>query len=79
MFEMKSDAAEYACKIMVIGVGGAGNNALNRMVDVGIRGVELMAVNTDLKDLRSCKAPNYVQIGQKVDELKEKSKKMVVM
>ena len=66
MFEMKSDAAEYACKIMVIGVGGAGNNALNRMVDVGIRGVELMAVNTDLKDLRSCKAPNYVQIGQKL-------------
>ena len=63
---MKSDAAEYACKIMVIGVGGAGNNALNRMVDVGIRGVELMAVNTDLKDLRSCKAPNYVQIGQKL-------------
>ncbi|MCR5773920.1 MAG: cell division protein FtsZ [Lachnospiraceae bacterium] len=66
MFEMKSDASEYACKIMVIGVGGAGNNALNRMVDVGIRGVELMAVNTDLKDLRSCKAPNYVQIGQKL-------------
>ena len=66
MFEMKSDAQEYACKIMVIGVGGAGNNALNRMVDVGIRGVELMAVNTDLKDLRSCKAPNYVQIGQKL-------------
>ena len=66
MFEIKSDASEYACKIMVIGVGGAGNNALNRMVDVGIRGVELMAVNTDLKDLRSCKAPNYVQIGQKL-------------
>ena len=55
-----------ACKIIVIGVGGAGNNAVNRMVDEGISGVELVGMNTDVQALRMCKAPKLIQIGTKL-------------
>ena len=53
-------------KILVIGVGGAGNNAVNRMVDEAIEGVELIGINTDKQALDLCKAPTRVQIGEKL-------------
>ena len=53
-------------KIKVIGVGGAGNNAVNRMVDVGVTGVEFIAVNTDRQALLLSKAPTKIQIGEKI-------------
>ena len=47
MLEIMTNEAESAAKIIVIGVGGAGNNAVNRMVDEAIAGVEFIGVNTD--------------------------------
>lgn len=52
--------------IRVIGVGGAGNNAVNRMVDSGIRGVEFVAINTDRQALQLSKAGAKIQIGEKI-------------
>ena len=52
--------------IKVIGVGGGGNNAVNRMIDAGIRGVEFIAVNTDRQILQESKAPTKIQIGEKI-------------
>ncbi|MCR5487448.1 MAG: cell division protein FtsZ [Lachnospiraceae bacterium] len=66
MFEIKTDGTEYACKILVIGVGGAGNNAVNRMVDEAIGGVDFIGMNTDKQALQLCKAPNLIQIGEKL-------------
>ncbi|GAB6065168.1 cell division protein FtsZ [Aquifex pyrophilus] len=54
------------CRIKVIGVGGGGSNAVNRMYEDGIEGVELFAVNTDIQHLNSLKVPNKIQIGEKV-------------
>ncbi|NPB06908.1 MAG: cell division protein FtsZ [Aquificae bacterium] len=54
------------CRIKVIGVGGGGSNAVNRMYEDGIEGVELYAVNTDLQHLSTLKVPNKIQIGEKV-------------
>ena len=53
-------------KIKVIGVGGAGNNAVNRMVEMGVNGVEFIAVNTDRQALALSKAPTKIQIGEKI-------------
>ena len=53
-------------KIKVVGVGGAGNNAVNRMVEIGISGVEFIAVNTDRQALSLSKAPTKIQIGEKI-------------
>ena len=47
MLEIKTDENETACKIIVVGVGGAGNNAVNRMVEEGITGVEFIGVNSE--------------------------------
>ena len=52
--------------IKVIGVGGAGNNAINRMIESGIRGVEFIAVNTDRQALQISKASTRIQIGEKI-------------
>ena len=52
--------------IKVIGVGGAGTNAVNRMVDSGLRGVDFIAVNTDKQALALSKAPMQIQIGEKL-------------
>ena len=52
--------------IKVIGVGGAGNNAVNRMVDSGIEGVEFVAINTDRQALMLSKAGTKIQIGEKI-------------
>jgi cell division protein FtsZ len=51
-------------KMKVIGVGGAGGNAVNRMISAGLNGVEFIAVNTDLQALNTCKAPIRLQIGK---------------
>ena len=59
------EAAEVA-RILVIGVGGAGNNAIEGMIDDDIRGVEYIAVNTDAQVLNKCKAEKCIQIGEKL-------------
>ena len=66
MFEIKSNDMEAAAKIIVIGVGGAGNNAVNRMIGEGIIGVDFIGVNTDKQALQSCVAPKLIQIGEKL-------------
>ena len=52
--------------IKVIGVGGAGNNAINRMIESGIKGVEFIAINTDRQALQLSKASSKIQIGEKL-------------
>ncbi|SFR95738.1 cell division protein FtsZ [Anaeromicropila populeti] len=66
MLEIKSNEAESAAKILVIGVGGAGNNAVNRMIEESIAGVDFVCVNTDKQHLKNCKAPICIQIGEKL-------------
>ena len=66
MLEIMSTEAESSAKIIVIGVGGAGNNAVNRMIDENIGGVEFIGVNTDKQALVLCKAPTLIQIGEKL-------------
>ena len=60
MFGLEVD---QLAKIKVIGVGGAGNNAVNRMIEAGIQGVDFIVVNTDLQVLNNSKADNRIQIG----------------
>jgi len=57
-------AAEQAAKIKVVGVGGAGGNALNGMIEAGLSGVEFIAINTDAQDLEKSKASSRIQIGR---------------
>ena len=66
MLEIKTNESDLAAKIIVIGVGGGGNNAVNRMIDEGIMGVEFVCVNTDKQHLSNCKAGNCIQIGEKL-------------
>ena len=66
MLEIKLPESEAAAKIIVVGVGGAGNNAVNRMVDEGIAGVEFIGVNTDKQALQSSKASTAMTIGEKL-------------
>ena len=66
MLEIKINEAENAARILVIGVGGAGNNAVNRMVEENIMGVEFLGINTDKQALQFCKAPTAMQIGEKL-------------
>ena len=66
MLEIMTNEAESSAKIIVIGVGGAGNNAVNRMVEESIGGVEFVGINTDKQALTLCKAPTILQIGEKL-------------
>ena len=66
MLEIKTNDAEATAKIIVVGVGGAGNNAVNRMVDENITGVEFIGINTDKQALQLCRAPKLLQIGEKL-------------
>lgn len=61
-----ADTADKVVKIKVIGVGGAGNNVINRMIASDVKGVEFVAVNTDKQDLEKSKCKNKVQIGEKL-------------
>lgn len=65
MLEFDMDHDDFA-KIKVVGVGGGGNNAVNRMISAGIKGVEFYAFNTDRQALKSSLADNKIQIGEKV-------------
>ncbi len=58
--------AENFARIKVVGVGGGGTNAVNRMIEEGIQGVEFVAVNTDAQALMLAKAPSKVRIGEKL-------------
>ena len=66
MLEIKINEADNAARIIVIGVGGAGNNAVNRMIDESIAGVEFIGINTAKQALQFCKAPTVLQIGEKL-------------
>ena len=66
MLEIKINEADNSARIVVIGVGGAGNNAVNRMVEENIAGVEFIGINTDQPALQYCKAPTAMQIGEKL-------------
>ncbi|MDO4554325.1 MAG: cell division protein FtsZ [Lachnospiraceae bacterium] len=66
MLELMSNEESAQARILVIGVGGAGNNAVNRMIDEEVEGVELVGINTDKQALNNCKAPMKVQIGEKL-------------
>ena len=57
------DIKELKPRILVLGVGGAGGNAINEMIDSGVEGVEFVAVNTDAQDLKASRAKQKVQIG----------------
>jgi cell division protein FtsZ len=62
MFELEIDSTTTA-KLKVVGVGGAGGNAVNRMIGAGLRGVEFIAANTDVQALNQSLAPTRIQIG----------------
>jgi cell division protein FtsZ len=66
LLEITTNEQDQNAKIIVIGVGGAGNNAVNRMIDEQITGVEFIGINTDKQALQLCKAPNTIQIGEKL-------------
>jgi cell division protein FtsZ len=60
------EEARNNAKIRVIGVGGGGNNAVNRMIETGVEGVEFIAANTDLQALQMSRAPKKLQLGVKL-------------
>ena len=57
------ESSNYLAVIKVVGVGGGGSNAVNRMIDAGVRGVEFIAVNTDAQALTGCDADVKIHIG----------------
>src|SRR5258708_10275595 len=57
---------EGAARIVVLGVGGGGSNAVNRMIQAGVRGVEFVAINTDTQALTRSEAPTRIHIGEKL-------------
>lgn len=63
MKEIKPEFETYA-RIKVIGVGGAGNNAISRMVEANLKGIDFIAVNTDAQDLHHCKVTEKIHIGK---------------
>lgn len=66
MLEFQIEDQQSFATIKVIGCGGAGNNAVNRMVDAGLKGVEFIAINTDRQALAMSKASMTIQIGEKL-------------
>jgi len=60
------DTGSYLAVIKVVGIGGGGTNAVNRMVDAGLKGVEFIAVNTDAQALQMCDADIKLQIGDQL-------------
>ena len=65
MFDIDMETGNVA-KIKVVGVGGGGNNAVNRMIDVGVKCVDFISVNTDAQVLKDSKADTKIQIGEKL-------------
>lgn len=66
MLEIKTNDSEITAKIIVVGVGGGGNNAVNRMIQEGIKGVEFICINTDKQHLMNCNSATCLQIGEKL-------------
>lgn len=66
MLEINMNEAESGARLIVVGIGGAGNNAVNRMVDENLNGVEFVGINTDKQALLLCKAATTLQIGEKI-------------
>ncbi|MBQ6006789.1 MAG: cell division protein FtsZ [Selenomonadaceae bacterium] len=66
MFEFDENTLDQFAKIKVIGIGGGGSNAVNRMIESGLEGVEFIAVNTDSQALLMSKSPKRMQIGEKL-------------
>jgi len=64
-FELDTSFENHA-NMKVVGVGGAGGNAINRMIDAGLVGVDFIAINTDAQDLKTSKASRQVQIGSRL-------------
>ncbi|HKP17084.1 MAG TPA: cell division protein FtsZ, partial [Gaiellaceae bacterium] len=64
----RADSAAYLAIIRVVGVGGAGLNAVDRMIDAGITGVDFVAVNTDIQQLQMSDAPVKIHIGRELTE-----------
>ena len=65
MLDFDVEVEQFA-NIKVVGIGGGGNNAINRMIDAGLKGVEFIAVNTDTQTLYLSKADKKIQIGEKL-------------
>lgn len=66
MIEISKGEPELTARILVVGVGGGGNNAVDRMITSGVTGVEFVCINTDKQQLRNCKAEQCIQIGEKL-------------
>src|SRR5437763_15540273 len=64
----RGETAAYLAVIKVVGVGGAGLNALDRMIDAGLAQVEFVAVNTDIQQLRMSDAPVQLRLGRELTE-----------
>ena len=64
----RPESAAYLAVIRVVGVGGGGLNAVNRMIEAGISQVEFIAVNTDIQQLKTCEAPVKVHIGRELTQ-----------
>ncbi len=64
----RPESASYLAVIRVVGVGGGGLNAVDRMIDAGINQVEFIAVNTDIQQLRGCEAPVKLHIGRELTQ-----------
>ena len=77
MIEITTNETEAVAKIIVIGVGGAGNNAVNRMIDENIGGVEFIGVNTDAQALKRCKAPTTLVQELSLKLVKQQQKRML--
>ena len=67
-YSTRADSASYLAVIRVVGVGGAGLNAVNRMIDAGISQVEFVAVNTDMQQLQISDAPVKIHIGRELTQ-----------
>ena len=65
MLDLEYESGQFA-SLKVVGVGGAGNNAVNRMIATGMEGVEFIVVNTDAQQLRVSLSPTKIQIGNKL-------------
>lgn len=64
MAKIVNPTVETAANIKVIGIGGSGKNALNHMIESGVRGVEFIGINTDTQDLHNCLADRKIHIGK---------------
>ena len=64
--EIHVELSDNKARVLVVGIGGCGNNALTRMQEYGVEGVELIALNTDIQDLNKCQCHKKIQIGEKL-------------